>query len=55
MPCLSLLAALTHSLPKVQSMVQAALRLPESEPALIKVTQYREQLLSSEPEVEVEG
>ena len=31
--------------PKVQSMVQAAQRLPEREPALIKATQYGEQLL----------
>ena len=43
MPCLSLLALPNEYLqPKVQSMVQAqALRLLESELALIKATQYR--------------
>ena len=44
MPFTACCADTEYSQPKVQSMVQAALRLPESEPALIKATQYREQL-----------
>ena len=50
MPFTACCADTEYSQPKVQSMVQAALRLPESEPALIKATQYR--AASSEPGLE---
>ena len=40
MPFTASCADTEYSQPKVQSMVQAALRLPESGPALIKATQY---------------